>query len=180
VVAEAAQCNRVNHRLEARGQFAEGIAVAGLRGLDQVLECGRFVLNFVKQSGHGSLESRKRDLSSLEGQIVRESGPCITCLAVKCQREKRYGLATGRLAQSAAKIVTDSARSLQRPGKSEDADCAGIYYDSRHPALAALEATARITRTRRHGGRHPGRHTLHGKRTPSAEAQGEAPRGFGY
>src|SRR5207237_8158005 len=45
-----------------------------------------------------------------------------------------------------------------------DADCAGVYYDARHPALVALGATARITRTRRRCGRHlakgkkPGRH----------------------
>ena len=38
VVAQPAQRDRVDHRLEPRGQLAEGFAVAGLRGLDQVLE----------------------------------------------------------------------------------------------------------------------------------------------
>ena len=44
-----------------------------------------------------------------------------------------------------------------RPGtlRSADADCAGVDYDARHPALVALVATARITRTHRRGGRHP-------------------------
>jgi isoleucyl-tRNA synthetase len=59
VVAEPAQSDGVDHRLKPRGQFAECIPVAGLRGLDQVFQGGGFVFQFVKCGGHGSLISLK-------------------------------------------------------------------------------------------------------------------------
>ena len=79
VVAEPAQRDGVDHRLEPRGQFAERVPVAGLRGLDQVLEGGGFVVfDFAEQCGHGSLDFRKRSpsvLGAIGGMLADSTRP---------------------------------------------------------------------------------------------------------
>ena len=67
----------------------------------------------------------------------------------KCPTLKRPGGWLSRRRLLFAELSASQGRVF-----SADADCAGVYYDARHPALVALEARGRITRTRRWCGRH--------------------------